>query len=397
MSPDFGNLGIKQGAELNVFEVFMTLRVRPPLRFFWPVVGLVSLSVLVTAFNFVVDPLQLFRPARFYQARYLTDDRTQNAGLIRTHDFDTVFVGSSLAMHFRPSAIDKELGVRSVKLAMLGASSAEQRFVIEAALRRHPKLVVWEMDDWIFHDAPDVNSNAFLPADLYRGNMAGVAGYLLNINTMWESAWLLLRAVKPFDGIAQLLVQRGYLKYRYESVDEINTLPSDLDTSEVYNARKILAVFERYTNSVSRIEFPAADDYDMRVRNFERDTMDLIEHNPQVEFRIYFPPYSILHYMTMRDFAPPQILRTLYKFNTYALHRLVKLPNVKLFDFRDVEEITHNLDNYSDTVHHSPKIDLKLLSFLSTGEYAVDASAAGLSVDRLKKQIETYQINSIRR
>ena len=237
----------------------------------------------------------------------------------------------------------------------------------------------------------------FSPQILYRGNIAGVAGYLLNINTMWESAWLLLRAVKPFDAIAQLLVQRNYLKYRYESADEINTLPPDLDISEVYNARKILARFELYTNSVNRTEFPATDDYDMRVRNFERDTMDLIEHNPQVEFRVYFPPYSILHYMIIRDFAPPQVLQTLYKFNTYVLHRLAKLPNVKLFDFRDVEEITHDLDNYSDTVHHSPKIDLKLLSFLSTGEHAVEPSAAGLSVERLKRQIETYQISGIRR
>jgi hypothetical protein len=40
----------------------------------------------------------------------------QDAGLIRSQDFDTVFMGTSLAIHFRQSDIDRLLAVRSVKL-----------------------------------------------------------------------------------------------------------------------------------------------------------------------------------------------------------------------------------------------------------------------------------------
>src|SRR5260221_10870863 len=136
--------------------------------------GLVIL--MAAALNFVVDPLQLFRPARLFAAMYSQDSRMQNAGLIRSQDFDTVFMGTSLAIHFRQSDIDRVLGVRSVKLTMSGSNSHEQSFVLAAALERHPKKVIWQIDDWIFRDAPDVDHLAYLPADLYRRNLKGSAG-----------------------------------------------------------------------------------------------------------------------------------------------------------------------------------------------------------------------------
>src|ERR1700704_6638254 len=105
--------------------------------------------VMAAALNFVVDPLQLFRPARLFPAMYSPDSRMQAAGLIRSQDFDTVFMGTSLAVHFRQSDIDRTLGVRSLKLATAGSTSAEQNFILDAALRRHSKLAIWGMDEWI--------------------------------------------------------------------------------------------------------------------------------------------------------------------------------------------------------------------------------------------------------
>src|SRR3981189_1970044 len=114
--------------------------------------------VMAAALNFVVDPLQLFRPARLFAAMYSPDSRMQNAGLIRSQQYDTVFMGTSLAIHFRQSDIDRNLGGRSVKLAMTGSNSHEQSFVLDAALARHPRRVIWEKDDWIFHHAPETHA-----------------------------------------------------------------------------------------------------------------------------------------------------------------------------------------------------------------------------------------------
>jgi hypothetical protein len=84
------------------------------------------------AINFAVDPLQILRPSRLVAAMYSQDSRSQNAGLIKSQTFDTLFMGTSLAIHFHQSDVDRVLGVKSLKLAMTGSSSREQVFVLLA-------------------------------------------------------------------------------------------------------------------------------------------------------------------------------------------------------------------------------------------------------------------------
>ena len=108
-------------------------------------------------------------------------------------------------------------------------------------------------------------------------------------------------------------------------------------------------------------------------------------------FDIYFAPYSILQFVAMRD-ASPSTLRITYDFTSYAFPRLTKFPNVRLHDFREVEAITHDLNNYGDVLHHSPAIDLKVLQMLATRTYVVDPAAPLASLERLKAQIEAYRL-----
>ena len=120
----------------------------------------------------------------------------------------------------------------------------------------------------------------------------------------------------------------------------------------------------------------------------------LIEKNPDVKFDIYFAPYSILQFVAMRD-ASPATLKAVYDFSAYALPRLTHLPNVTLHDFRVAREITHDLNNYGDVIHHSPAIDVKVLSLLAEGKYAVDRAAPTASLDRLKAEVEAYRVDGV--
>ena len=350
--------------------------------------------ILAAALNYVIDPLQLFRPAVLYPARYSLDDRMQNAGLIRSQDFNTVFIGTSLAVHYRASAINDALGVKSVKLAMSGSNSVEQSFVLNAALLRRPKMVLWEMDDWIFRDAPPIDEDKFVPADYYRMNIKGISGYLLSLDTARESVGILIRLLKPLDRLAAALASLQYLKFGSDRIDDLNTLPANVDRTTVYNTANTRKSFDYFAAHPS--EIASGYDYDAMVRGFERDVISLIKAYPGVEFRIYFPPYSILQFVSMRDFSP-QTLQIILKFTSLALERFAQLPNVKVYDFRDAQEITHDLDNYHDVIHHSPTIDLKVLSMIAAGDHLVNRDAPTVSVERLKQQVEAYRIDAIER
>jgi hypothetical protein len=354
------------------------------------VVALCVIGV-VAGFNFVVDPLQIFHPARFYRPVYPSEERMHNAGLIRSQTFDTVFMGDSIALHVRSSEVDEHLGTHTVKLVMSGAASREQNFVLGIALTRHPRRVLWEMNDMTFVDSPEIDTLPYLPADLYRKNLKGMAGYLFNLETGREAVWSILRSWKPLRRLSYALLRAGYIKYDNDDPNELNTFDPALVASS-YNAKRSLAAYKYYSVPGNGQRFSVGYSYDALVRNFERDAFQFIQGHPDTNFTIYFPPFSMVQYAAMRDFGAPDMLSTFYRFSAYALQRLAQLQNVSVFDFRDDSDISHNLDNFADAIHHSPAIGVLLLSRIAKGENRVEKADPARSIERLKRQIDAYTL-----
>ncbi len=339
--------------------------------------------------TYLVDPLQLFRPSRL-AAFYSDDTRMQNAGLIRSQSFDTAFIGTSLAIHFRQSDIDRALGVHSLKLAMTGSNSRQQSFVLEQAIDRGARRVIWEMDDFIFVDAADIETDPYLSVDLYRRTAKGIAAYLFNAAMAKESLFALLRSVPPLRGPLTSVASYLPVKFALSEVDDIYALPRDFEITRGYNAQKTLASFA-YITAPSRSRFLGEGyGYDAMVRHFEQDAASLITRHPDVTFDIYFPPYSILQFVAMRD-ASPATLKIVMDLTAHIAERLTQLPNARLYDFRAIKDVTHDLGNYGDVIHHSPVVDTKVLQWLARGEYRVDPNNPTASQNALKAQIDAYR------
>src|SRR3954466_4483843 len=247
---------------IYLFQVLMNAAFSNLLR-------LLCISALIilgaAALNFIVDPLQLFRPARLTPAAYSFDSRMQNAGLIRSQRYDAVFMGTSLAIHFRQSDIDRALGVKSLKLTMTGSNSVEQSFVLEQALQRHPKRVIWQVDDWIFRDAPDIDSDIYLPANLYRRNLKGVAEYLFSGSMARESLWLLARSIPPLQPVTARLTNGVLFKFPLSNVDDINALRPDFDVAGTYNVKRAIASFREITDQEHRAYLAEGYNYEAMV------------------------------------------------------------------------------------------------------------------------------------
>ncbi|MBR0726525.1 hypothetical protein [Bradyrhizobium manausense] len=339
--------------------------------------------------TYLVDPLQLFRPSR--EAFYSDDTRVQNAGLIRSQSFDTAFIGTSLAIHFRQSDIDRVLGVHSLKLAMTGSNSRQQGFVLEQAIDRGARRVIWEMDDFIFVDAADIEADPYLSVDLYRRTAKGIASYLFSAEMAKESLFALLRTVPPLREPLSRAAPYLPVKFALANADDIYALPRDFDLPRDYNAKKTLASFV-YITAPSRSRFLGEGyGYDAMVRHFEQDAVGLITRHPDVTFDIYFPPYSILQFVAMRD-ASPETLKIVADLTAVIAQRLTKLPNVRLHDFRAIKAVTHDLGNYGDVIHHSPVVDAMVLRWLATGEYRVDPNKPTAPLDELRTQVEAYRV-----
>jgi hypothetical protein len=95
----------------------------------------------------------------------------------------------------------------------------------------------------------------------------------------------------------------------------------------------------------------------------------------------------------MRDFSKPT-LDLVHRFSGHMARRLTQFPNVRLYDYREASQITCNLNNYMDLIHHSPAVDAQVLSMLRDDLYRVDAANPQASSDRLKSQVDAYRLQA---
>ena len=201
---------------------------------------------------------------------------------------------------------------------MTGSNSREQSFVLAAAMARHPRRVIWQMDDWIFRDAPEIDKDIYLPADLYRRNAKGIASYLFSGAMARELSWILARSIPPLEPLVARLTNGVMFKFPISRVDDINALRPDFDVAGFYNAKAATADFIRITDPARSAYLAEGYDYDAMVQDISSATpIGLIEKNPDVNFDIYLPPYSILQFVAMRD-ASPATLKIVYDFTAYA-------------------------------------------------------------------------------
>ena len=106
-----------------------------------------------------------------------------------------------------------------------------------------PKRVIWQMDDWIFRDAPEIDADIVSPGRSLPAKRQGIASYLFSGAMARESLWILARSIPPLRPLVARLTNGVMFKFPIPDVDDINVLRPDFDVPGFYNARRAMAAF----------------------------------------------------------------------------------------------------------------------------------------------------------
>ena len=88
--------------------------------------------------------------------------------------------------------------------------------------------------------------------------------------------------------------------------------------------------------------------------NMDVNICPYIEANPETEFYVFFPPYSILYW---NDVLQEKQMEAVIREYEYIAQRLFSYGNVRVFFFPNQKWIVCNLDNYADYSHYQPVYD----------------------------------------
>ena len=117
--------------------------------------------------------------------------------------------------------------------------------------------------------------------------------------------------------------------------------------------------------------------------NIRQNITSLPEENPDIIFYYYFPPYSVVRWHT---WLPDGSVYKLFEAEQIVIEQILKCPNIKLFSFNTRMDITADLNNYSDSLHHGEWINSQILHWLHDGEYQ-------LTWDNYKAYLEAERDN----
>jgi hypothetical protein len=327
--------------------------------------------------TYAVDPLQFFHRA-WYAPTWSANERYQEPGLVRNFAYDTVIIGSSMTQNFYPSYVDRVLGGRTMKLSIAGSTAHEQYLILSLALATgKPKRVIWGIDDWVFRGPADrVRSDLGpFPFYLYDGDPFEYVEYLFNWSTFSDS----LAILRDRTRLAAPGADRP--PDEWDTFDKLYRFARDRAIADYFNPRTISA-FD------AAIRSNAYDVEQMRV-SFAANMLSLIEQNPKVEFDLFFPPYSILN-AKFYEVRYPALFDELLSFKGDLASRLVREPNVRLFDFQDITAITEDLDHYKDTGHFDVAINQYIIDSIAHNAHRVDAADPTASIRRLREQVVAY-------
>lgn len=337
-------------------------------------IALLPLSLV----NYIVDPYQFYRQPEFYKPIYFNDQRYQNPGLARSQDYSFAIIGTSMTDNFLPSYVTKILDSKTVKLSMMGASIFEEKLMVDVVTKaKKADTILLELNYFSFRgDTKRVTETGKgFPHYLYKKGIVSDLKYICNPEILLKSYQVLLKHYKNKSHYTMV-----------ENLEELNTW--------YYNSKfakeNAIKDWNLAQNDVKRAD-PEEFKWEYLKANADKNIIEQLKRNPQTEFLLFYPPFSILahEFLDKRGLFQDEI-----RLKAYIFEECKELENVKIYDFQDIEEITHNLDNYRDMTHYSIHINEYIIKAIANQEHMVNGNNIDIKLENLKNQVREYVVEN---
>lgn len=297
------------------------------------------------------------------------DQRAQGAGLLRSQEYETVLMGSSLAANYRPFWFDVFYDTSTVKVTFPNGGFGEFTQALDYAYtQRDVERVIFGLDPNLLARSPAEEPDQ-LPDYLYDGNIWNDGQYLLNKDALLRSGYTLLKKAKgetqtlqdAFVWDGNVFFSRGLALAGYERPEETDAaLSAD---AFLENGRENLAVVTGW-----------------------------LEAHPDTEFIFFFSPYSILFWDKMDRLGETEAMLALLEETTATL---LQYDNAELQFFMADTDVITNLDNYADHIHVAGRVTYRMAQAMPSGEYRLTAENRAEVLDGLRDFVVHYDYDQI--
>lgn len=303
---------------------------------------------LMAGITVYVDPYFHYHKPNDKFSYILDNERYQNDGIMRYWDYDAMIIGSSMTENFKTSEFDALFECTSIKVPFSGASFKEINDNIERALSYNQdlKIIVRALDYSMF----------WTSADYYRYDKSTYPEYLTN-NNVFDDAYYLFNKETFLNDVCKVL----------NTYDKSGGAITSFDVAHnwhnyyTFSKEAVLATYTR-PELVSSEVIVTEDQIKEFQENIDRNMVQAVKENPNVEFYYFLTPYSICYWdeLNQTGSIEKQLLG-----ERMIIEALLPYDNVCLFSFSNDFELTTDLNNYKDIAHYGQHVNSYMLTCMN--------------------------------
>lgn len=316
--------------------------------------GLIVLFLFLAAAIVVVfDPFYQYHEPWFGLNAVLNDRDNQVVGTIRTFDYDSVLLGSSVAENYDSSFLDASFDCTTLKVIRASGSTADLLYYLDKAHRRQElKNVFWSMDIFALTASPQITlTSKDTPHYLHTDTVLDDWPYLWNKEILCETIPQML----AYSQMGMNTQGQAYNWARGKNFSAEGAM-------RAYDKPKEENVFYAAEDSADTSAEEVEDAFSMDEQQNLTENLSMIEEelsmHPDTSYTIIFPPYSMMWW----DCGYVNgVLETYFEVLEQTIPVLLTHNNAKVYFFVSDRDVICNLDNYMDMIHYSPDINQYML------------------------------------
>ncbi len=323
----------------------------------------IALICCIAIYIFLKDPLQIWHKNFIGKTKY-AHARLAIKAFIRDYDFDSVIVGNSHSENTSSKNASKLLGGKFFNLSISGSTMYEKKMILNYLFKyRDIKKVIYIIDSHYLnleneHESYPISTYGFL----YNDNP--IDDYKIYLNDKFMPCALgftkCTNSIKDIDRPYAWFEDEIHAR-RFGGFDKWLKYKDDSQISA--NFKTILDIAKQIP------EISIDEEYKRSLHKYlDENLLEVVASNPKVEFYIIIPPVSDLSLaISIRSdvfYKEEALLR-------YLVENENKYPNMKIFAFENLKEIT-NIKNYKDLTHYTADTNDFILESLRKNEHLIN-------------------------
>lgn len=304
----------------------------------------ITLILLVIAAVIFFDPFYQYHKPLSGLKSVLTDKEYQCVGTLRTFDYDSLIVGSSVCENYNNHWFDEGFDCQTIKAIRSYGATADLCYLLDKAYEnRKLKYVFYNIDpSSLYADTNITYEYTGCPMYLYDNNYLNDISYVLNKDVLMEKIPYML----AFS-----------LKSDYDEGDSYNWAQW-----KSFNSQQAIGMYNRRS---SVLPMYSETYYKQNLAGNIELLTTMVKSHPETTFKFFFSPYSMLWWDNAYRIGERDAI--IYN-EKAAVKALLDYDNVEIYYYQDMEDVITNLENYMDIVHFSKDINKLICENLIAGK-----------------------------